>query len=56
MVKIVGVSQMVVVLTNEEMNYLVIGLFNDLVDPAFVLLFVTLTFLPALFCFNSVIA
>ena len=33
MVKIVGVSQMVVVLTIKEMNYLVVGLFDDLVAP-----------------------
>ena len=33
MVKIVGVSQIVVVLTIKEMNYLVADLFNDLVAP-----------------------
>ena len=32
-VKIVGVSQMVVVLTIKEMSYLVVGLFDDLVSP-----------------------
>ena len=33
MVKIVGVPQMGVVLTIKEMNYLVVGLFDDLVTP-----------------------
>ena len=37
MVKIVGVSQMVVVLTIKEMNYLVVGLFDDFVGPLFYL-------------------
>ena len=40
---------MVIVLTHKEMNYLVAGQFDDLVGPAFVLIFVTLKFLPALF-------
>ena len=31
MVRIIGVSQMVVALTIKEMNYLVVGLFDDLV-------------------------
>ena len=33
MVKIVGVSQMAVVLTIKEISYLVVGLFDDLVGP-----------------------
>ena len=33
MVKIVGVSQIVVVLTIKKMNYLVVGLFDNLVAP-----------------------
>ena len=33
MVKIVGVSQMMVVLTIKEMNYLVVCLFDNLVAP-----------------------
>ena len=33
MVKIVGVSQVVVVLTIKEMNYLVVSLFDNLVAP-----------------------
>ena len=33
MFKIDGVTQMVVVLTIKEMNYLVVGLFDDLVTP-----------------------
>ena len=48
-VKIDGVAQMVVVLTHKEMSCLVVGMFDDLVDPAFVVIFVTLRFLPALF-------
>ena len=31
MVKIVGVTQMVVVLTHKEMSYLLVGLLDDLV-------------------------
>ena len=31
MVKIVGVSQILVVLTTKEINYLVVGLFDNLV-------------------------
>ena len=38
-----------VVLTIKEMSYLVLGLFDDLVGSDFVLIFVTLRFLPALF-------
>ena len=55
MVKIIGVSLMVVVLTIKEMTYLVVGMFDNLVG-AFVLIFGTLTFSPALICFNSAIA
>ena len=33
MVKIDGTAQMVVVLTDKEMSYLVVGLFDDLVGP-----------------------
>ena len=40
---------MVVVLTNKETNYLVVGLFDDLVGTLFVFIFVTLKFFPALF-------
>ena len=55
MVKIIGVFLIEVVLTIKEMSYLVVSMFDDLVG-AFVLLFVTLTFLPAFICFNSAIA
>ena len=49
MVKIDGVSQMVVVLIHIEKSCLVVGKFDDLVSPAFVLIFVTIRFLPLLF-------
>ena len=38
-----------VVLTNKEISYLVVGIFDDLVGPDFVLIFVTLRFLLGLF-------
>ena len=38
-----------VVLTIREMNCLVVGLFDDLLGPAFVFILATLRFLPALF-------
>ena len=40
---------MVVILTIKEMSYLVVGLFKQFGGPVYVLTFVTLGFLPALF-------
>ena len=40
---------MVVVLTNKAMSYLVVDLFDDLVGPAFVLIFIMFSSLTALF-------
>ena len=39
---------MVIILTIKEMSYLVVGIFDVLVGPAFIFIFVTLRFLPAL--------
>ena len=49
MAKIDGIAQMIAIMTVKEMSYLVVDLFDDLVSPAFVLILVTLRFLPALF-------
>ena len=35
-----GVAKMMVVLTHKEMSYLLVGLFDDLVAPVFILIFV----------------
>ena len=44
-----GSAQMVVVLSIKVMSYSMAGLFYDLERPLFVFLFVTLSFLAALF-------
>ena len=40
---------MMVVLTNKEVSYLVVGLLGDLMNPLFVNIFVTLSSLAAVF-------
>ena len=49
-------AQMVVVLTIKEISYLLVSLFDDLVGPLMVFIFVTLMFFGCAVCFNSAMA
>ena len=51
MIKNNGIAQMVAVLTQREINYLVVGLLDDLVGPAFVFVLMIRSSLGALFAF-----